>query len=76
MKKVFVIAIVAITIVSYSCNGNSAGKKGEHTHPDGSTHSDHDTTKPNQQGFKISDSTHTDTAGHEHSHGDSLKHSH
>ena len=76
MKKIFVFAIFATALASYSCNNNSTGKKDTHTHPDGSTHSDHDTTKPNQQEFKVSDSTHTDSAGHEHSHGDSIKHSH
>jgi hypothetical protein len=76
MKKIFVFALFAIALVSYSCNDNSTKEPGTHTHDDGTTHTDHDTTKPNQQEFKVGDSTHTDSTHKEHSHGDSTKHTH
>ena len=77
MKKVFITANLAIALCfAFSCNNNSKTEPGTHTHEDGSTHIDHDTTKPKQQEFKVSDSTRKDSTGKEHTHKDGSKHSH
>ena len=75
MKKAIIstlIGIASATIIS--CNNNTENKT--HTHEDGSTHADHDTTKPAQEEFMIGDTTSTDTTIKEHTHKDGEKHSH
>jgi hypothetical protein len=59
----------------YSC-GNAPEVKEGHTHSDGTTHADHDTTKPAQQEFTAVDSSSktSDTASH--THEDGKKHAH
>lgn len=59
--------------VNYSC-GENKQEPGTHTHDDGSTHADHDTTKPVQEEFKVTDTTKKDTSTHSHGDGKSHKH--
>jgi hypothetical protein len=73
MKKILFSALLCIATVTMISCGNNAETK-THTHDDGSTHAEHDTTKPKQEEFTIGDTTHTDTT--EHSHKDGKKHSH
>jgi hypothetical protein len=75
MKKTFVTALIGIATVTIIGCGNNAETK-THTHDDGSTHADHDTTKPKQQEFVVGDTTKKDTAGKQHTHKDGKKHSH
>ena len=77
MKQVFLSIMMVISIsISFSCNDNSTSQPGTHTHEDGSVHTDHDTTKPQQEEFKVPDSTYKDSAGKEHTHADGKKHTH
>jgi len=77
MKKVFLTASLAIALCfAFSCNDNTKTETGTHTHKDGATHADHDTVKPKQEEFIVADSTHKDSTGNEHTHGDGKKHSH
>jgi hypothetical protein len=73
MKKLLLLASIAAFVFTTSCNNNSTKEK-EHMHDDGSTHSDHDTTKPVQQEFNVADTTKKDTTTHTHADGE--KHSH
>jgi hypothetical protein len=73
MKKLLLLASINAFAFITSCN-NSAETKHTHTHEDGSTHEDHDTTKPEQQEFNVADTTKKDTATHTHEDGE--KHSH
>ncbi|MFT3845483.1 MAG: hypothetical protein QM725_10545 [Lacibacter sp.] len=73
MKKALLIASIAVFALTTSCNNNSK-PEGTHTHEDGSTHDDHDTTKPVQQEFNVADTTKKDTTTHTHADGE--KHSH
>lgn len=73
MKKLLLLASIALFVITTSCNNNSETKN-THTHSDGSTHDDHDTTKPAQQEFNVADTTKKDTTTHTHADGE--KHSH
>jgi hypothetical protein len=76
MKKMLMLSsICAALLFVYSC-GNTEAVEKNHTHEDGSTHADHDTTKPVQQEFIVGDSTHKDSATKEHTHKDGEKHAH
>jgi len=79
MKRILFIAGMYIVLQSLiACGNESSNAETDaktHTHEDGSTHADHDTTKPAQQEFQLSDSTKTDTTKM-HSHGGSKPHSH
>jgi hypothetical protein len=75
MKKAIITALIGIaTVTIISCGNNTETKT--HTHDDGSTHADHDTTKPKQQEFVVGDTTKKDTVGKQHTHKDGKKHSH
>jgi hypothetical protein len=75
MKKVFISAFIGIaSLLIISCGNNT--ESNTHTHEDGSTHTDHDTTQPMQEEFMVSDSTHMDSIRQEHTHKDGEKHSH
>jgi hypothetical protein len=67
------LAIISLFVLLSSCNNNSETKN-THQHDDGSTHIDHDTTKPVQQEFNVTDTIKNDTSSH--SHDDGNKHSH
>lgn len=67
------LASISVFVLTSSCNNNSDSKN-THQHDDGSTHADHDTTKPVQQEFNVVDSTKKDTTTH--THDDGKKHSH
>lgn len=73
MKKSLLLASISAFVLTTSCN-NGTEKKDTHTHYDGSTHADHDTTRPAQQEFNVSDTTLRDTGTHTHADGE--KHSH
>lgn len=82
MKQFFSIGILAMSLFVLSCN-EAPKESGTHTHDDGSTHSDHDTTAPVQQEFKpgdstarAADSTAAVDSTKEHQHADGEKHSH
>ena len=76
MKKVFLIGSISICLAMSACN-NDKKEPDTHAHDDGSTHADHDTTKPQQQEFSVSDSTNIkDTTDKQHIHKDGEKHSH
>lgn len=76
MKSIFSIGAIAIALLILGCN-DATKESGTHTHDDGSTHSDHDTTMPVQQEFKVADSTmHATDSSKEHTHDDGKKHSH
>jgi uncharacterized lipoprotein YehR (DUF1307 family) len=75
MKKTIFAALISLATFSLtSCGNNSESKT--HTHEDGSTHADHDTPKLQQEEFVVSDTTHSDTTSHEHTHEGGEKHSH
>jgi hypothetical protein len=75
MKKAIITAFIGIASLTFiSCANNTESKT--HTHEDGSTHADHDTTKPAQEEFVVADTTKKDTTGKEHTHKDGEKHSH
>ncbi len=73
MKKLILLASISIFVITSSCNNNSETKN-THQHDDGSTHTDHDTSKPVQQEFNVADTTKKDSTTH--SHDDGKKHSH
>ena len=74
MKKLLLISsICAAMFFIVSCN-NDNSKTDTHVHDDGSTHQDHDTTKPVQQEFNVGDTTKKDTSAH--THEDGKKHTH
>ena len=66
-KLLFISSICTAMFLIVSCNNNS--KTDTHTHDDGSTHQDHDTTKPVQQEFNVADTTKKDTTAHTHEDG-------
>ena len=74
MKRAFLFVLLCnATILFYSCGSNSETKT--HTHTDGSTHADHDTTKPSQQEFNVTDTAKiTDTTTHTHEDGETHSH--
>jgi hypothetical protein len=73
MKKIILFGCFATSLLLVACN-NSKKESGTHTHDDGSTHTDHDTTKPAQQEFNVADTAKKDTSTHTHDNGE--KHSH
>ncbi|MBI5857342.1 MAG: hypothetical protein HZB42_06800 [Sphingobacteriales bacterium] len=73
MKKILLLASISVFVLTTSCN-NISEKDKTHTHDDGSTHDDHDTTKPAQQEFNVADTTKKDTTTNTHPDGE--KHSH
>jgi len=75
MKKAIFSTVLGIaTLAMIGCGNN--GETKAHTHDDGSTHADHDTTKPAQQEFVVGDTTSKDSTGKKHTHEDGEKHSH
>ena len=76
MKTFFFSAIILLASFSVIGCGNNTSAPDTHTHDDGSTHADHDTTKPAQQEFVVGDTTARDTTAKEHTHEDGEKHSH
>jgi hypothetical protein len=75
MKKAIFSAMIGLTILTMiSCSNNAETKT--HTHDDGSTHAEHDTTKPAQHEFVVGDTTSKDTTTKQHTHEDGEKHSH
>ena len=75
MKKIFFTGCLSVFLFSIvACNDDA--KADTHTHDDGSTHQAHDTVKPAQEQFNVTDTTHTDTTGKEHTHKDGDKHAH
>ena len=75
MKNTILATLICIALFSIVSCGNSPESK-THTHEDGSTHADHDTKKPEQEEFVVSDTINTDTISKEHTHEDGVKHSH
>lgn len=76
MKKFFSLAAIAAVILFAACN-EATQESGTHTHEDGSTHTDHDTTRPPQQEFVVGDTTvKAVDSTKEHTHADGEKHSH
>jgi hypothetical protein len=74
MKTSIVRAMLCVAVImTISCSNSSDEKT--HLHDDGTSHADHDTTKPAQQEFSVGDSAIADTTK-EHSHADGKKHSH
>jgi hypothetical protein len=74
MKKVIINAFMGIaSLIMISCDNNTESVT--HTHEDGSTHADHDTSKPVQEEFVVGDTTNKDTTK-EHTHKNGEKHSH
>ena len=73
MKKILLLAGISAFVFSTSCN-NKTEANGNHLHDDGSTHADHDTSKPVQQEFNVNDSIKKDTSIH--THDDGKKHDH
>jgi hypothetical protein len=83
MKKLIPVLIAIFTIAACNDNAGSNTKNavpdstGTHTHADGSTHADHDTTKPAQESFTLADTLKTDSSPKkEHTHPGGRKHSH
>jgi hypothetical protein len=74
MKNLFLIGSLFLCLTMTACNNNK--EEGAHVHEDGTTHSDHDTTKPVQQEFTVGDSTTVDTSTKPHVHEDGKKHDH
>jgi hypothetical protein len=80
MKKLLISGFIAILLSLTSC-GNNEAEQNTHTHEDGSTHADHDTTKPAQEEFNIADTTTKDTTNKDtikkkHTHKYGKAHSH
>jgi hypothetical protein len=76
MKKMLVIGSLCTMLLSVGSCSNNQSQEGTHTHDDGSTHADHDTTKPNQQEFNVADSADKDSPGKPHTHKDGETHTH
>ena len=74
MKKVLLISSICTALFFVSSCGNNNSQTDTHIHEDGSTHSDHDTAKPEQQEFNVNDTLKKDTSVHTHKDGE--KHSH
>lgn len=73
MKKLLLLISITAFLLTTACNSGTE-KKDTHTHDDGSSHADHDTTKPEQQEFNVADTIKKDTTTHTHAKGE--KHSH
>ena len=74
MKNVLLISSICAALFFVISCGNNNSQTDTHIHDDGSTHKDHDTTKPVQQEFNVADTTKKDTTTHTHADGE--KHSH
>lgn len=74
MKKVLLIGSISAAMIFIISCGNNNSKADTHMHDDGSSHTDHDTTKPAQQEFNVVDTIKIDTSSHKHENGE--KHSH
>jgi hypothetical protein len=75
MKKIFFSGCLSVLLFFIvACNDNA--KTDTHKHDDGTTHEAHDTVKPVQEQFNVTDTTHKDTTGKEHTHKKGEKHSH
>lgn len=75
MKKIFFSGCLTVLLFSLvACNDHA--KTNAHKHEDGTTHEAHDTIKPVQEQFNVTDRTHKDSADKEHTHKDGDKHSH
>ena len=57
MKKVLLISSICAALYFISSCNNNQSSPDTHKHDDGSTHADHDTTKPVQQEFNVADKT-------------------
>ena len=73
MKKVLLISSICTALFFVISCGNNNSQTDTHIHEDGATHQDHDTTKPVQQGFNVTDSVKKDSSAHTHENGE--KHS-
>jgi hypothetical protein len=76
MKKTLVIGSLCTILLCFGSCSDNQSEQGTHTHNDGSTHADHDTTKPKQEEFKVTDSSQKDSTPKEHTHADGEKHTH
>lgn len=75
MKKTILYAMICVaTLTMISCGDTQDNNT--HKHEDGSTHTNHDTTKPVQEQFKVTDTTSQTPTEGEHTHGDGKPHSH
>jgi hypothetical protein len=75
MKNLFLYGSIYLCITLLACNNSK--EESAHVHEDGTSHSDHDTTKPVQQEFTVGDTTTAaDTSNKQHTHEDGNKHSH
>ncbi|HCL06538.1 MAG TPA: hypothetical protein DHW64_11505 [Chitinophagaceae bacterium] len=74
-KSIFIALICSASLAMFSCDNAPEVKEG-HTHSDGTTHADHDTTKPVQQEFNAADSSSKTADTSAHTHEDGKKHSH
>ena len=81
MKKIFLCAALTFALFPiFSCNDNAEKQPGTHTHDDGSVHEDHatDSAKPQQEEFRVTDSTTVpaDTSKKPHTHDGGKPHTH
>lgn len=75
MKKIFFSGCLFVLLFSIvACNDTA--KTNIHKHDDGTTHAAHDTVKPVQEQFNVTDTIHRDTTDKDHTHKDGKKHSH
>lgn len=75
MKKILFRLMLCIALFSiFSCTESQ--EQNTHTHSDGSKHSYHDTVKPVQEQFKVTDNPLTAPVEIEHTHKDGKPHSH
>lgn len=72
MKKFMLLACFGVLVSIIACKTNTESNH-THTHEDGSTHADHDTTKHHQESFSLTDTSKTDSI---HVHKGGEKHSH
>jgi hypothetical protein len=77
MKSYILSAFVLLFAITACQNTNKPHTHDDstHTHEDGSTHSNHDTSAAKQETFTVGDSTKTDTTK-PHTHKDGTSHSH
>lgn len=75
MKKTILYAMICVaTLTTISCADTE--DKNTHVHEDGSTHTNHDTVKPVQEQFSVTDTSSHSESDDEHTHGDGKPHSH
>jgi len=74
MKKPIIAVFTLLSIAFFPGCGTSQ-KENTHTHSDGTTHENHDTTKAEQQEFKVTDTTAAkDSNVHMHKNGEAHSH--